>query len=65
MAWLIVLTLRANGLAEKPWLPLGIMAMLCVCTSLPWFAGQLMPDILFPAAVLALYLLTYCGAQFS
>jgi hypothetical protein len=65
IAWLIVLTLRANGLAAKPWLALGIVAMLCVCTSLPWFAGQLMPDILFPAAVLALYLLAYSGQTFS
>jgi hypothetical protein len=33
--------------------------MLTVGTSLPWFAGQLMPDILFPMAVLALYLLSF------
>lgn len=57
--WLIVLTLRVNALGGRPWLALGIVAMLTVCTSLPWFAGQLMPDILFPAAVLALYLLTF------
>ena len=57
--WLIVLTLRAQGLSGRPWLALGIVAMLTVCTSLPWFAGQLMPDILFPAAVLALYLLVF------
>jgi hypothetical protein len=33
--------------------------MMTVCTSLPWFSGQLMPDILFPAAVLALNLLAF------
>jgi len=57
--WLIVLTMRAHGLGGRPWLALGIVAMLTVCTSLPWFSGQLMPDILFPAAVLAVYLLSY------
>ena len=59
MVWLIVLTLRAHGLGGRPWLAFGIVAMLTVCTSLPWFSGQLMPDILFPAAVLALYLLSF------
>jgi hypothetical protein len=58
MVWLIVLTLRAHGLGGRPWLAFGIVSMLTVCTSLPWFSGQLMPDILFPAAVLALYLLS-------
>jgi len=57
--WLIVLTLRASGLGGRPWLALGTVVMLSICTSLPWFAGQLMPDILFPAAVLALYLLAF------
>jgi hypothetical protein len=57
--WLIVLTMRAHGLGGRPWLTLGIVAMLTVCTSLPWFSAQLMPDILFPAVVLALYLLSF------
>jgi hypothetical protein len=63
--WLIVVTLRALGLGGRPWLALGIVAMLTVCTSLPWFAGQLMPDILFPAAVLALYLLAFRTEQLA
>ncbi len=58
MVWLFVMTLRVNGLGARPWLALGVVAMLTVTTSLPWFAGQLMPDILFSAAALALYLLT-------
>ena len=58
-AWLIVLTLRANGLGGRPWLALVIVTVLSVGTGLPWFAGQLMPDILFPMAVLALYLLSF------
>jgi hypothetical protein len=62
--WLIVLTMRAHGLGGRPWLALGIVALLTVCTSLPWFSGQLMPDILFPVAVLALYLLSFCKELF-
>jgi len=57
--WLIALTMRTNGLGGRPWLTLGIVATLAVCTSLAVFASQLMPDILFPAAVLALYLLIF------
>src|SRR5476651_1328695 len=30
IAWLIVLTLRTNGLGGRPWLALGIVAMLSV-----------------------------------
>jgi hypothetical protein len=65
MIWLIVLTLRAHNLGGRPWLALGIVAMLTVCTSLPWFSGQLLPDILFPEAVLALYLLSFCEASLA
>lgn len=65
MAWLIVVTLRVNGLGGRPYLALGVVAALCVGTSLPWFAGQLMPDILFPAAALALYLLAYADSALA
>jgi len=63
MTWLFAVTLRVNGLAGRPYMALGIVAMLCVVTSLPWFAGQLMPDILFAAAALALFLLGYGDTQ--
>jgi hypothetical protein len=33
--WLIVLTLRTNGLGGRPWLALSVVAMLTVGTSLP------------------------------
>jgi hypothetical protein len=59
MAWLFTVTLRANDLGGRPWLALGIVALTTATTSLPWFAGQLMPDILFAAAMLALYLLAF------
>lgn len=58
-AWLIVLALRTHGLGGRPWLALGIVAFLTVATSVPWFAAQLMPDILFAAAALALHLLIF------
>jgi hypothetical protein len=58
IAWLIVLVLRAHGLA-RPALALGIVIVLALTTSLPWFASQLMPDAFFPAGVLAIYLLVF------
>lgn len=63
LTWLIVLTLRTHDLGGRPWLALGIVALLTVTTSLPWFTAQLMPDILFPAAVLALHLLIFRDAK--
>jgi len=58
-AWLIVLSLRALGYGGRPWLAFAIVVLLSVTTSLPWLAGQLLPDIWFPAAVLGLYLLAF------
>ena len=55
--WLIAVTLRAHGLGRRPWL--ALVAMLSVATSMPWFAGQLIPDMFVAAAVLALHLLAY------
>jgi hypothetical protein len=59
MAWLFTVTVRVNGLGGRPWLAFAIVAFTAATTSLPWFAGQLMPDILFAAAALAIYLLAY------
>ncbi len=63
--WLVVLTLRAHGVGGRPWLAFGIVALLAVATSLPWLAGQLLPDIWFPAAVLGLYLLVFRDARLA
>lgn len=57
--WLIVLALRTHGLGGRPFLALGIVTLLTAATSMPWFAAQLMPDILFPAAALSLHLLMF------
>src|SRR5688572_3834035 len=61
IAWLIVLVLGAHGLA-RPALALGIVIVLALTTSLPWFTSQLMPDVFFPAGVLAIYLLVFHAA---
>jgi hypothetical protein len=65
VAWLIILTLRSHGLGGRPWLAAGMVATLSVATSLPWFTGQLMPDILFLAAALALHLLVFRSEQLA
>lgn len=59
VVWLILLTLRTHGLGGRPLLALGIGLVLAIGTGLPWYAGLLIPDILVPAAVLALYLLAF------
>lgn len=58
-AWIVVLTLRCHGLGGRPWLALGVTVALSLLTALPWFAAQLMPDILFPLAILAVHLLVF------
>ena len=59
VAWLVVLMLRLHGFGGRPWLATAIVAGLCALTSLPWYAAQLMPDILVPTSVLALALLAF------
>ncbi len=63
--WLVVLSLRALGLGRRPWFALGIVAILTVGTSLPWLTGLLLPDILFPVAILAIYLLLFRAEQLA
>ena len=59
IAWLLFLTLRAHGWGQRPWLAFGVAALLAVSTSLPLYVSQLMPDMMFPAGVLALHLLAF------
>jgi hypothetical protein len=56
--WLIRIVLREMGRAEWGAFVLIIVA-LAVLTSLPWYAGQLMPDIFVPLAVIAFHLLAF------
>jgi hypothetical protein len=58
-AWLVILTLRTHGFGGRSALALLVVFALAALTSLPWYAAQLMPDILVPAAVLALYLVAF------
>ncbi len=58
-AWLVLLALRSHGFGHRPILALFVTLTLAFLTSLPWHAAQLMPDILVPEAVLALYLIAF------
>jgi len=44
---------------------LVIIALLCVLSSLPWYAGFLMPDIFTPVMVLGIFLLAFCFERLS
>ncbi|HTV37572.1 MAG TPA: hypothetical protein VMF12_14150, partial [Xanthobacteraceae bacterium] len=57
-AWMIGLLLRVQGL-RHPAVAIAVAAALSVCTSLPWYAGQLMPDVFMPLSALATYLMTF------
>jgi hypothetical protein len=56
--WVIRLVLRQLGW-PAPGVLVLVMIALAVFTSLPWYAGQLMPDIFVPLAVLAFHLLAF------
>jgi hypothetical protein len=59
--WIVALTLRAHGLGRRPWLLLGLIAALAVCTTLPWLTSILLTDIFCGLSVLALHLLLMRG----
>lgn len=55
--WVIALMLRAHGLGGRPWLMLGVIAVLTALSTLPWLTSILLTDIFAGLGVLALYLL--------
>ncbi|WP_119677925.1 hypothetical protein [Indioceanicola profundi] len=57
--WCIRLMLRTHDLPSGPAATAGVTVALALLTSLPWFAAQLMPDVLVPLLVLALWLLGF------
>lgn len=57
--WIMALALRVHGLGGRPVRFVALVIGLSALTSLPWYVGQLMPDIFLPLAVLALYLLAF------
>jgi len=60
VAYLLRLVLReVFGIASRAEF-LIVIVLLCVLTSLPWYAGFLMPDIFTPVLVLGLFLLAFC-----
>jgi hypothetical protein len=59
VTWMIALVLRVHGLGGRPWLTAALVIGLCVATGLPWYAAQLLPDILVPTTVIALGLLAF------
>ncbi len=60
VAYLLRLVLReVFGIASRVEF-LSVIVLLCVLTSLPWYAGFLMPDIFTPVLVLGLFLLAFC-----
>ncbi len=61
-AWIVSLVLRTQGLT-RPATALAVIVAMCVGTSLPWYAGQLMPDVFMPLAVLAAYLIAFASQQ--
>ncbi|MEX2127806.1 MAG: hypothetical protein WD871_06130 [Xanthobacteraceae bacterium] len=57
--WTVALFLRAENLGGRPVLLVVLFAIFAATTSLPWLAGQLMPDVFTGLSVLALYLLVF------
>ncbi len=57
--WLLLLVLRVQEFTLRPTTALVVGLALAAFTSLPWYAGQLMPDIFVPLSVLAFYLLAF------
>ena len=56
--WIIRIVLRELG-RPGPGVFVLVMIALTVFTSLPWYAGELMPDIFVPLAVLAFHILAF------
>ena len=61
IVWLIARTLRCHRPGAKPWLVVAVVFGLCLASALPWYVSTLQPDILLPAAVLAMLLLAFGG----
>jgi hypothetical protein len=57
--WLIHLTLRCHDLPSGPFATSGFCVGLGLLTGVSWYASELMPDILVPMVVLALWLLGF------
>ena len=63
VAWIVLLTLRLYGLGGRPELAVAVLGGLCAFTGMPWYAAQLMPDIMVSIAVLGVTLLAFHGDE--
>jgi hypothetical protein len=63
--WVVALMLRTHGLGKRPWLLLGVIAVLTAISTLPWLTAILLTDIFVGLGVLALYLLLLRPGYFS
>ena len=57
--WVLHVTARSIGINDGPIALLLTAAVLTAFTGLPWYAAQLMPDVLEPLMVLAMYVLAF------
>jgi hypothetical protein len=63
--WVIALVLRAYGLGDRSRVLLGIVAVLCAVTTLPWLSSILLTDIFAGLSVLALHLVIFRADDLS
>jgi hypothetical protein len=63
--WVVALMLRTHRLGKRPWLLLGVIAVLTAISTLPWLTAILLTDIFVGLGVLALYLLLLRPGYFS
>jgi hypothetical protein len=59
VAWVADLALRAAGAALSSRGFVALFAALCAGTSLPWFSGQVMPDIFTSLVILLCFVVTW------
>ena len=57
--WVLALTLRALTFDGRPWMLIGVTALLSAFTTLPWLTSILLTDVFVGIAVLSLYLLVF------
>ena len=58
-AFIVVETARADWPRLQTWRLIGIAAILCLVTGMPWYVGQVEPDCMTAIVVLSLYLLSF------
>ena len=63
--WILALALRVNGFGGRPFLLLGLIALLSLTTSLALIASTLLTDIFAGLGLLALYLVIVKGGMLS